>query len=77
MRRLAPPFVLFFMANGGWPHVRRLSWREPLTRSDPVVAGRDGRIAYRAVPCREIAPTACEELGEVIQRLMPAEVQEP
>jgi hypothetical protein len=33
--------------------------------------GPDGRIAYRAVPFREIDPTAYSELGQAIDRLVP------
>jgi peroxiredoxin len=48
-----------------------LSPRGPLTNRNLFVVGPDGRIAYRAVPFREIDPTAYEELGEAIKRLLP------
>ncbi len=39
------------------------------TNRSLFVVGPDGRIAYRAIPFREVDPTAYEELAEVIQRL--------
>jgi peroxiredoxin len=33
------------------------------------VVGPDGRIAWRAVPFREIDPTAYEELGAALERI--------
>jgi len=41
------------------------------TNRNLFVVGPDGKIAYRAVPFREIDPTAYEELGAVIDKLMP------
>jgi peroxiredoxin Q/BCP len=35
------------------------------------VVGPDGRIAYRAIPFREIDPTSYAELGAQIERLVP------
>jgi peroxiredoxin len=35
------------------------------------VVGPDGKIAYRAVPFREVDPTAYEELGAAIKKLLP------
>ena len=37
------------------------------------VVGPDGRVAYRAVPFREVDPTAYTELGAAIARLVPAD----
>jgi peroxiredoxin len=37
------------------------------------VVGPDGRIAYRAIPFREIDPTAYTELGTAIDKLLPAD----
>jgi len=37
------------------------------------VVGPDGRIAYRAVPFREVDPTAYTDLGAAIARLVPAD----
>ena len=36
------------------------------------VVGPDGRIAYRAIPFREIDPTAYKELGAALDKLSPA-----
>ena len=38
-----------------------------MTNRNLFVVGPDGRISYRAVPFREIDPTAYEELGAAIQ----------
>lgn len=38
---------------------------------DLFVVGPDGRIAYRAVPFREVDPTAYTDLGAAIARLVP------
>ena len=43
--------------------------RPTLTNRNLFVVGPDGRIAYRAVPFREIDPAAYTELGEAVQRL--------
>ena len=48
-----------------------LASRPGVTNRNLFVVGPDGRIAYRAVPFREIDPTAYEELGAAIDRLMP------
>jgi peroxiredoxin len=37
------------------------------------VIGPDGRIAYRAVPFREIDPVAYTDLGDAIRKLIPAD----
>jgi peroxiredoxin Q/BCP len=50
-----------------------LAPRAGLTNRNLFVVGPDGRIAYRAVPFREIDPTAYEELAEVVSRLAPAD----
>lgn len=44
---------------------------ERLSGRNLFVVGPDGRIAYRAVPFREIDPTAYEDLGAAIDRLAP------
>ena len=41
------------------------------TNRNLFIVGPDGKIAYRAVPFREVDPTAYEELGEAIARLLP------
>ncbi len=48
-----------------------LSGRAGLTNRNLFVVGPDGKIAYRAVPFREIDPTAYTELGEALDRLAP------
>src|SRR6266480_1902528 len=44
-----------------------------LTNRNLFVVGPDGRIAYRAVPFREIDPTAYNELGAALNKLVPAD----
>ena len=39
------------------------------------IIGPDGKIAWRAVPFREIDPTAYTELGAAIDKLVPKEGQ--
>ncbi len=53
-----------------------LASRAGLTNRNLFVVGPDGRIAYRAVPFREIDPTAYTELGEAVRKLLPAEEPE-
>jgi peroxiredoxin len=48
-----------------------LSPRGPVTNRNLFVIGPDGRIAHRAVPFREVDPTAYEELAEAIRRTLP------
>ncbi|MFO7261181.1 MAG: peroxiredoxin [bacterium] len=50
-----------------------LSPRGPVNSRTLFVVGPDGKIAYRAAPFRELDPTAYEELGEAIRKLLPAE----
>ena len=50
-----------------------LASRANTTNRNLFVVGPDGRIAYRAVPFREVDPTAYTELGEVINRLAPGD----
>ena len=47
--------------------------RHGLDNRNLFVVGPDGKIAYRATPFREIDPTAYEELGQALQRLVPVE----
>jgi peroxiredoxin len=42
-----------------------------MTNRNLFVVGPDGRIAYRAVPFREIDPRAYSELGDAIKKLLP------
>jgi peroxiredoxin len=46
-----------------------LAPRGGLTNRNLFVVGPDGKIAYRAIPFREIDPTAYTELGEAIAKL--------
>ena len=41
------------------------------TNRNLFVVGPDGKIAYRAVPFREVDPMAYTELGEAIDKLAP------
>ncbi|MGH7501658.1 MAG: redoxin domain-containing protein [Longimicrobiales bacterium] len=63
----------FLMASDADLQVGRaygaLSSRGPLTNRNLFVVGPDGRIAFRAVPFREVDPTAYEELGAAVDRL--------
>jgi peroxiredoxin len=65
----------FLMASDADLEVGRLygalSPRGSVTNRNLFVVGPDGRIAYRAVPFREIDPTAYEELAEAIQATLP------
>jgi peroxiredoxin len=66
----------FLMASDAGLEVGRmygaLSPRGPSTNRNLFVVGPDGRIAWRAVPFREIDPTAYEELAEAVARLIPS-----
>ncbi|MBI3082125.1 MAG: redoxin domain-containing protein [Gemmatimonadetes bacterium] len=46
-----------------------LASRPGLTNRNLFVVGSDGKIAYRAVPFREIDPTAYTELGDALAKL--------
>ena len=48
-----------------------ISTRGTSTNRNLFVVGPDGRIAWRAVPFREVDPTAYEELGAALDRIMP------
>ncbi len=48
--------------------------KAPVTNRNLFVVGPDGRIAYRAIPFREIDPTSYEQLGAVIDSLVPPPV---
>lgn len=50
-----------------------LASRPGLTNRNLFVVGPDGKIAYRALPFREVDPMAYAELAEVIDRLSPEE----
>jgi peroxiredoxin len=65
----------FLMASDSGTAVGRLygalAGRPGLTNRNLFVIGPDGTIAFRAVPFREVDPTAYTELGEAIDRLAP------
>lgn len=65
----------FLMASDAGTEVARqygaLAPRPGVTNRNLFVIGPDGRIAYRAVPFREIDPTAYEELHAAIEKLLP------
>jgi peroxiredoxin Q/BCP len=50
-----------------------LASRPGMTNRNLFVVGPDGRIAYRAVPFREVDPTSYTDLGAAIARLAPAD----
>jgi len=47
-----------------------LASRPGVTNRNLFVVGPDGKIAYRAVPFREVDPTAYTELGEAVTKLV-------
>ena len=48
-----------------------MSSRGTSTNRNLFVVGPDGRIAFRAVPFREVDPTAYTELGAALDRIVP------
>ncbi len=48
-----------------------LASRAGVTNRNLFVVGPDGRIAYRAVPFREVDPAAYTELGQALDRISP------
>jgi thioredoxin-dependent peroxiredoxin len=64
-------FPFLFASDSATSVARRygaLASEPGLTNRNLFVVGPDGRIRYRAVPFREIDPTAYKELGTAIQR---------
>jgi peroxiredoxin len=63
----------FVMASDSGAAVGRLygalARRPGMTNRNLFVVGPDGRIAYRAVPFREVDPKAYEDLGAAVDRL--------
>jgi peroxiredoxin len=63
----------FVMASDSGAVVGRLygalARRPGMTNRNLFVVGPDGRIAYRAVPFREVDPKAYEDLGAAVDRL--------
>jgi hypothetical protein len=43
-----------------------------LTNRNLFVVGPDGKIAYRAIPFREVDPMAYTKLGAEVEKLVPA-----
>ena len=69
-------FPFLFASDTGTIVARRygaLADRAGLTNRNLFVVGPDGRIAYRATPFREVDPLAYTELGDAIERLVPAD----
>ena len=50
-----------------------LSPRGGMTNRNLFVVGPDGKIAYRAVPFKEVDPTSYSDLGAAIKKLLPPE----
>jgi peroxiredoxin len=46
--------------------------RPNMTNRNLFVVGPDGKIAYRAVPFREVDPTSYTELAEAVKKTLPA-----
>jgi peroxiredoxin len=65
----------FLMASDTEAKVGRLygalSTRGNSTNRNLFVVGPDGKIAYRAVPFREVDPTAYTELAEAVKKTLP------
>jgi peroxiredoxin Q/BCP len=67
-------FPFLFASDSGLAVAKRygaLAEHPGLTNRNLFVVGPDGRIAYRAIPFREIAPRAYIELGGAIRELLP------
>ena len=71
----------FLLANDTGTVVARrygaLASQAGMTNRNLFVVGRDGRIAYRAIPFREVDPTAYRDLGSAIRKLVPADTTAP
>jgi peroxiredoxin Q/BCP len=65
----------FLLASDTGLHVSRaygaMSTRGTSSNRNLFVVGPDGRVAFRAVPFREVDPTAYTELGEALERIQP------
>jgi peroxiredoxin Q/BCP len=67
-------FHFLFASDTGLAVAKRygaLAEQPGLTNRNLFVVGPDGRIAYRAIPFREIDPKAYTELGAAIRELLP------
>jgi thioredoxin-dependent peroxiredoxin len=68
------PFL--FASDSGTRVAKRygaLADRPGLTNRNLFVVGPDGKIAYRALPFREVDASAYKELGAAIDRLVPGD----
>ena len=67
----------FLMASDAGAEIGKaygaLAGRPGMTNRNLFIVGADGKIAWRAVPFREIDPTAYTELAEAIDDLTPTE----
>ncbi len=64
-------FPFLFASDSGLAVARQygaLAEYPGLTNRNLFVIGPDGRVAYRAVPFREIDPSAYRELGAAVRR---------
>lgn len=69
-------FPFLFASDPGTTVGKRygaLASQPGLTNRNLFVVGPNGRIAYRAIPFREVDPTAYTELGAAIDKLVPAD----
>jgi peroxiredoxin Q/BCP len=69
-------FPFLFASDAGTAVAKKygaLASNPGMTNRNLFVVGPDGRIAYRAIPFREIDPTAYTELGAAIDKLVPAD----
>ena len=67
-------FPFLFASDTGLAVAKRygaLAEHPGLTNRNLFVVGPDGRIAYRAIPFREVDPKAYTDLGAAIQELLP------
>lgn len=53
-----------------------LASRPGLTNRNLFVIGPDGKIAYRAVPFREVDPTAYKDLAAAIKKTLPPDTEQ-
>ena len=63
-------FPFLFASDSGTAVARRygaLASEPGLTNRNLFVVGPDGRIAYRAIPFREVDPTAYKALGAAVR----------
>jgi thioredoxin-dependent peroxiredoxin len=71
-------FPFLFASDSGTVVAKRygaLADQRGLTNRNLFVVGPDGKIAYRAIPFREVDPGAYSGLGAAIRKLVPGEEQ--